>query len=261
VCTLVAYTRSLPGLPLVVAANRDEFYGRPTNGPVLLAENPRVFGGRDLLAGGTWFCTNELGLVVGTLNRRTGEPPDPSRASRGALCVELARAGSAREAAAHLARLAPREHNPFNVLVADRDAAFVAQNRETETIVEELPPGTHLLTNLNLNDSTCQRISRSSQRFQDVATEFVRSRDAAGLVTGLRTVLADHLTVLDDRDPTDQLCIHTAQYGTRSSTIVLLDDAGGLGYLHAPGPPCRRAHRRLALPWATDGSGHVAPGF
>ena len=56
VCTLAIYTRVLPGLPLVVAANRDEFYARPASGPTLLASEPRIVGGRDLLAGGTWLA-------------------------------------------------------------------------------------------------------------------------------------------------------------------------------------------------------------
>jgi uncharacterized protein with NRDE domain len=249
VCTLAVFTRSLPGLPLVVAANRDEAYARPATAPILLAERPRVLGGRDLVAGGTWFCASERGMVVGILNRRTGEPPDPTRASRGDLCLELARTGSVAEAAALLADVPPERHNPFNVLVADAERAFVAQNRSSATVVEELPPGTHLLTNLNLNDATCPRISRSSQRFEEIGARYAACRDTSALVGGLRTLLADHLTALDDRQPTDQLCIHTPQYGTRSSTIAFLDDAGALTYLHASGPPCLRSHRRMHLPW------------
>ncbi|HZR83230.1 MAG TPA: NRDE family protein [Candidatus Binatia bacterium] len=257
-CTLAVYTRSLPGLPLVVAANRDEFYARPATGPLLLAEEPRVLGGRDLVAGGSWLCVSERELVVGVLNRRTGEPPDPARASRGALCLELARASSAAEAAERLADVPPRLHNPFNVLVADRGRAFVAQNRDAGTVVEELPAGTHLLTNLNLNDSTCSRISRSARRFAEVGERFAETGDASELVGGLRAVLADHLTALDDRQPTDQLCIHTALYGTRSSTILLAPDVGPLLYLHASGPPCRRPHRRIPLPWNAPGGGRGA---
>jgi uncharacterized protein with NRDE domain len=250
VCTLAVYTRSLPGLPLVVAANRDEFYARAATGPTMLAQDPRVVGGRDLVAGGSWLCVTEDRLVVGVLNRRTDEGPDPSRRSRGALCIELARTRSARRAAEMLAGVPPREHNPFNILVADRDEAFVAQNRSEATVVEQLAPGTHLLTNLNLNDATCQRISRSSRRFADVASRFIARGDRSEIVSGLRTVLADHLTALDDRQPTDQLCIHTPLYGTRSSSIVLLEEDGATALLHAPGPPCRRPHRRVPLPWS-----------
>lgn len=248
-CTLAVFTRTLPGLPLVVAANRDEFYARPAEGPTVLAAEPLVVGGRDLVAGGSWLATSAHGLVVGILNRRTGEAPDPARASRGALCVALARAHDVAEAHATLSTLRHDEHNPFNVLVADRTRALVAQNRDGGMVLHELAPGTHLLTNLDLNDGTCQRISRSSQRFQTLATGFAESGDRSELVAGLHTVLGDHLTALDDRAPTDQLCIHTEAFGTRSSSILIADDAGRMDFLHASAAPCRGAYRRIPLPW------------
>ena len=248
-CTLAVFTRTLPGLPLVVAANRDEFYARPAEGPRVLATAPLVVGGRDLVAGGSWLATGENGLVVGILNRRTGEPPDATRASRGALCVALARLDAVQSAVDLLSALRVDEHNPFNVLVADRTRAVVAQNRSDGMALHELLPGTHLLTNLDLNDATCQRISRSSQRFQSLAADHARTVDRSALVAGLHAVLGDHLTAMDDRAPTDQLCIHTEAFGTRSSSILVMDDSGRLDFLHASAAPCRGAYRRIALPW------------
>ena len=248
-CTLAVFTRTLPGLPLVVAANRDEFYARPAEGPRVLATEPLVVGGRDLVAGGSWLSTGENGLVVGILNRRTGEPPDATRASRGALCVALARLDAVQAAVDLLSSLRVDEHNPFNVLVADRTRAVVAQNRSDGMALHELLPGTHLLTNLDLNDATCQRISRSSQRFQSLAADHARTVDRSALVAGLHAVLGDHLTAMDDRAPTDQLCIHTEAFGTRSSSILVMDDSGRLDFLHASAAPCRGAYRRIALPW------------
>lgn len=248
-CTLALFSRVLPDLPLVVAANRDEFLARPTAPPGLLHRAPPVFGGRDLVAGGSWLCVRETGLVVGVLNRRTGAGPDPARRSRGALCVELARSDSAAEAARRLGRVPGEEHNPFNLLVADAHSAFVGQNRGGRTVVEELAPGTHLLTNLDLNDSTCPRISHSSRHFLAVGERYVADRDRENLLHGLREVLSDHLTAVDDRKPTDQICIHADGYGTRSSTLVLVDVESRPQLFHADGPPCRTPHERLALPW------------
>ena len=248
-CTLAIFHRTLDDLPLVVAANRDEFYGRPATAPVVLGHDPLAVGGRDLVAGGSWLALNQLGLVVGVLNRRTDAAPDPSRESRGTLCVELARSSSARQAAELLRAVAPARHNPFNILVADRTSAFVAQNRERGTHVQELEPGTHVLTNLDLNDQTCPRISRSARSFAAVAERYAAGRDTSALLAGLRRVLADHAAVLDERSPTDHLCIHTPQYGTRSSSILLADAGTHARFFHAPGPPCRSAYRRVALPW------------
>ncbi|MCA9563071.1 MAG: NRDE family protein, partial [Myxococcales bacterium] len=54
-CTLLISFQNHPVAPLVVAANRDELYARPTSTPVVLRDNPRAIGGKDLRFGGSWF--------------------------------------------------------------------------------------------------------------------------------------------------------------------------------------------------------------
>ena len=209
-----------------------------------------MVGGRDLVAGGSWLATSEHGVVVGIPNRRTAEPPDPSRASRGARRASLARAGSVAAAVEILNALDPLVHNPFNVLVADRQRAVVRRTAPTAWRLQELPPGTHLLTNLDLNDPDLAGGSRARpQRFQQPAESYVQSRDRSALLSGLHAVLGDHQTALDDRAPTDQLCIHTEAFGTRSSSVLLADAGSRFDFLHASGAPCRGAYRRIALPW------------
>ncbi len=247
-CTLAVYTDTWSDLPLVVAANRDEFYERPAVAPQRLGGGD-AFGGRDLRAGGSWLAVGRHGLVVGVLNRRTEAPPDPSCSSRGALCVALAEQTSMDGAINLLRDQRPTRYNPFNLLIADRRCAVVAQNRADELSIEVLEPGLHLLTNLDLNDIECQRISRSTHRFAELVPRYEASRDRAKLVDDLHLILADHHIALDDRKPTDQLCIHTNQYGTRSSSLISLDDHGDVRFLHAPGPPCRTAYGRVELPW------------
>jgi uncharacterized protein with NRDE domain len=247
VCTLAIYHRHLPGLPVLVAANRDEFLARPTRSPMVLETSPRITGGRDEVAGGSWLTLSEQGLIVGVLNRRTPRAAEPERRSRGELCLELARCPDAAAAAKLLAATPTERHNPFNILVADRARAFVAQNRRQGMVVEELEPGLHVLTNLDLDDHECSRISHSWQHFEASGESFRRTPDRSALLSSLRRVLADHRTAVDDRQPTDQLCIHTPAYGTRSSSMILLDDNGTQKYFHAAGAPCRTPFRRVAL--------------
>src|SRR5262249_41577453 len=122
VCTLAVFHRVFPAYPLVVAANRDEFLARPAAPPARLPELAGgAGGGRDLLAGGTWLGLAEPGLVAGMLNRRGSALPDPTRRSRGLLCLELLGATGARAAAASLRDEPPRRYNSFNLLVADRE--------------------------------------------------------------------------------------------------------------------------------------------
>ncbi|MFP6663394.1 MAG: NRDE family protein [Deltaproteobacteria bacterium] len=246
-CTLAIYHRYLPGLPVLVAANRDEFLARPTRGPMVLETMPQIIGGRDEVAGGSWLTLSEHGLIVGVLNRRTPRAADPALRSRGELCLELARCPDATAAAKLLAATPTDRHNPFNILVADTTRAFVAQNRRAGMDVEELAPGLHVLTNLDLDDHECTRISHSWQHFEATGEAFCRAADRSALLSSLRRVLADHRTAVDDRQPTDQLCIHTSVYGTRSSSIILIDDKGEKQYFHAAGAPCRTPYRKIAL--------------
>ena len=80
--------KGVPGYPIIVVANRDEYYDRPTQGPHQLAHTPAIWGGRDTRAGGTWLGVNTYGLAIGLTNRRIREDQenDPQRRSA-VFCV------------------------------------------------------------------------------------------------------------------------------------------------------------------------------
>jgi len=251
VCTLAVYHRVFPARPLVVAANRDEYLDRAAAPPVLLrSAPPRAVGGRDLVAGGTWLGVGETGLVAGLLNRRSGMPPDPACRSRGLLCLDMLGSRTAEEAAARVAAEPAGRYNPFNLLVADpRDAFVAAQGVGDAPAVTRLPPGLHLLTNLEVNDPTCPRIAASHGKFCDAGDAFARDGDEAAFVARLQTVLADHETALDPRGP-GSLCVHVDTFGTRSSSVIVVPPEGhGARCFFADGPPCRTALAEVALPF------------
>ncbi|MGH0029521.1 MAG: NRDE family protein, partial [Myxococcota bacterium] len=89
-CTLIVLHRCFEAAPLVVAANRDEYLDRPTEGPALRETargDGRVVAPRDARAGGTWLGLNENGLFAAITNRRC-ESPDPDRRSRGLIVMD-----------------------------------------------------------------------------------------------------------------------------------------------------------------------------
>ena len=96
-CTLIIGRDLVARGSVLVAANRDEDPARPTDPPGVLSESPRVVGGRDRRAGGTWLAVREARAVVAILNRRdrSGEPAPAARgrSSRGMLALEVAGAG------------------------------------------------------------------------------------------------------------------------------------------------------------------------
>src|SRR4030095_13323027 len=96
-CLLAVQYKSVPEAPILVAANREEAYDRPSLVPSIQPGKPRVLAGIDAKAGGTWLGVNQNGLFVGACNRPKLMPPVSAR-SRGLLCRDLLRANSARHA-------------------------------------------------------------------------------------------------------------------------------------------------------------------
>jgi len=113
VCLLIVLSRTHPDLPLVVGANRDELFERPAVPMTVLRErDPRILGGRDELAGGTWLAVNEHGVVAGLTNRPMPDGRDLTKRSRGDLPLFLAEHTSAADAAAAAtATLRPSGYN------------------------------------------------------------------------------------------------------------------------------------------------------
>jgi uncharacterized protein with NRDE domain len=241
VCTLAIYVRTVAGYPLVVAANRDEFFSRPASTPRLLDEEANIFGGRDDVAGGTWLAVNGSGVVAALLNRRSDRPPDPSRRSRGLLCLSMLRMSTAAQARGGLSHERGEAYNPFNLLVADREQAWIATNKGVSISIQDLMSGLHLVTNLDLNDPTCPRIAASYRLFAELLGDGAPRAPTPEFCDRLRQILAAHDTPLDPRGGSvgDSLCMHGAEYGTRSSTLLFLDDANRWTYLHANDAPCR----------------------
>ena len=88
-CTLIAIHRRVPGSPLVIAANRDEYLDRPSEGPRLRRVGDSwAVTPLDLRAGGSWLGVNARGVFAALTNVRT-DAPDPSRKSRGMVVMDV----------------------------------------------------------------------------------------------------------------------------------------------------------------------------
>jgi uncharacterized protein with NRDE domain len=254
-CTLAIYFKTFADYPVVVAANRDEYLARPALPPVALGDRPHIVGGKDLVAGGTWLGLNEHGLVAGLLNRRRadGIENDPALRSRGTLCLEALQHATAAAATRFVERQRGADYNPFNLLIASRDDAFVAYNRNGLIEVVSLNPGLHLLTNLDVNDVECPRISRSYSRFEQLAAREDFARDPVAMHGELGLLLTDHSTQLDPRNGRpNSLCLHLGDYGTRSSSLIFVGrKAGQVAHFFAPGPPCTASYDHAIVPQAS----------
>ncbi|MGH7806199.1 MAG: NRDE family protein [Candidatus Binatia bacterium] len=244
-CTLAVYSRSFREYPLVIAANRDEFYDRESLEPALLPGELAVYCGRDGIHSGTWLGVNAAGVAAALLNRRTQNPPDPRRRSRGLLCMEALAHRTAGSAAAALSVMSTADYNPFNLLIADAEDVWIVSNPSSRLLRTRLQPGLHLLTNLDVDDPECPRIAASTQRFAALVPAEAEEGGADEIVARLQSVLSSHDIALDPRDAVlgNGLCVHLETFGTRSSTILLLDRHGKWTYRHCSSAPCRGHYR------------------
>lgn len=227
-CTLIVLHRCVRGAPLVAAANRDEFFARPAEGPAIraLADGP-IAAPLDREAGGTWLGVNASGLFAGILNRPSGKR-DPERRSRGLLVLDALRARTAAEAAKSLRSLPRGAYNPFTLFVGDgRDAFTVVYEDRAE--LRELAPGPHVLCNGDLDARDLPKVARLFERIDPLVSEPIK-------------VVADALTAVcrgHEPDPRQSVCVHAGAYGTRSSAVLALSErADDQMYRFADGPPC-----------------------
>lgn len=136
---LVAW-RSHPTLPLIVAANRDEFRARPSV-PLHRWPHAPIIAGRDTLAGGTWLAVRHDGAFAAVTNIREPGAPVGSR-SRGDIPLAVLAAPSIAEGISQLDLAA---FSGFHIIAADGEGLWHASNRgEGPT---RLPPGVYGISN------------------------------------------------------------------------------------------------------------------
>src|SRR5262245_59800815 len=146
-CLLAIQYKSVPEAPILVAANREEAYDRPSLVPAIQPGKPRVLSGVDAKAGGTWLGVNQKGLFVGACNRLKAAPPVSPR-SRGILCRDLLRANSARHAVdMALEELSASKYDGVNFVIADAESGWCVHGGDDPNVVE-LDDGLNIVSNM-----------------------------------------------------------------------------------------------------------------
>ena len=232
-CFLVFSYAQHPRYRLVLAANRDEFYDRPTAPAAFWDDAPDVLAGRDLKGGGTWMGITRTGRFAALTNYRDPASIRSDAPTRGALVANfLTGTASPRAYLEHLRPEAAR-YNGFNLLVADADNLLYFNNQTLE--IQTLAPGLYGLSN-HLLDTPWPKVMRGKARLADLVAP-----DEAD-VEALLALLADDDLAPDDRLPDtgvgtswervlSSIFIKSENYGTRSSSIVLVDYAGHVTFV------------------------------
>jgi uncharacterized protein with NRDE domain len=240
-CTIAILVDVVAGAPLVIAANRDETYARPTRPAESLGD--RIAGGVDVLSGGTWLAIRRDGRFATVTNQQTMAPEPPGLRSRGLAVRELA---AAADQDGYVAALDPTRYASMNLVWGDADGVSVAYARREGVLeIEPLARGIHVLCNDRLGSRGFPRGARLHQAIANAPLSWPE------LLPALQTALADHTR--EDPPPSrlptkvarelTATCIHTALYGTRSSTIIAARPGQTLAYLYADGSPCTAPFR------------------
>jgi uncharacterized protein with NRDE domain len=224
-CLLAILHRVCHDAPLVIGANREEFYARGGDPPRRLDDLDAV-AGVDPTHGGTWLGVNARGVLIAVTNRPKSIVPATPR-SRGLLARELLRYNSAVEAASAAAR--DLDGGPYagcNFFCADQEAATVIQAGDWLR-VRPLPPGIHVLSNRDLNDPTDYRVG--------FASEWLAGRD----LSSAQLAVAALMRLCRQREPAGApMCFRHERRGSVSSSILALrPELQESLYLHAQGPP------------------------
>jgi uncharacterized protein with NRDE domain len=242
-CTIAILIDVVGGAPIVLAANRDELYARPTLGPRVLDPHSQIVGGLDLLSGGTWLAVRPDGQFAAVTNQVALAIPPLGLRSRGLAVMELA---AADDPEAYAAAIDARQYASMNLVWRDRRGVAVGYGRREEGTfeIERLGRGIHVLCNDRLGAPGFPRGVRLQRALEalplDKGVAALREPIARALADHTRESLADtppsHLRPELARELT-ATCIHSPEYGTRSATILAVGD-GVLSYDVADGPAC-----------------------
>ena len=230
-CLIYIAWRRHPRHRLVVAANRDEFHARPALPAHWWDDAPGVLAGRDLEAGGTWMGVTSGGRFAAITNFRGPSPYRAGAPSRGALVSEFL-AGDA-SAPEYLGRIVQEGHryNGFSLLAMDGDTLAFASNRSRG--VARLAPGVYGLSN-HLLDTPWPKVTGGKAELERLLDgPEVRASDLLALLAPDDPRHEEASAADTESDPgsmrwRSSRFILGGDYGTRTSTVALLD-AGGAG--------------------------------
>ncbi|MEZ4827105.1 MAG: NRDE family protein [Bacteroidia bacterium] len=245
-CLILFAWQAHDRFPLIVAANRDEFYARPTQRAHWWEDHPAILAGKDLLAGGTWLGVSDTGRFSAVTNFREPHNIKADAPSRGALVSDFL--GSSVSSPAYMDQLSARGagYNGFNLLTFDGKSMGWYSNRAEKPL--PLTGGIYGLSNHLLNTSWPKVEKGMNMLKQTIDQKDFPDREE------LFHFLADEALAPDENLPQtgvskewekrlSAICIKSPEYGTRVSTVVMIDREGHVFFeerAHVPeGSPAR----------------------
>ncbi len=226
-CLILFAYKAHPEYPLIVAANRDEYYARPTAAADFWDDDSGILGGRDLEKGGTWLGITRRGRFAAVTNYREPHLHKENTNSRGLLVSDYLRGQES--ATTYVERISRKadHYSGFNLVVGDWQHLTYCSNRTREAPL--LEPGIYGISN-GLLDTPWPKVARGKETLQAAINQSTVKPEA------LLNLLVDDTQATDDALPEtgvglvmerlfSPIFITSPAYGTRSSTVVLVNQA------------------------------------
>lgn len=233
-CTIVIGFQQHPEYPLIVAANRDEFYDRPTEKASFWKEHPQLLAGRDLQSGGTWLGVNKSGRFSALTNYRNMQSIRQNAPSRGHLVLSTLLQPNQDQSTNNLKEIASKafNYNGFNLVTGTIHQLHYYSNIENQ--IRLLKPGIYVLSNELLN-SPWPKAERARQRFTELITQnqiddpslfsMMADKETFPLEKLPKTGLSEEMEVR-----LSSTFIHSDGYGTRNTTILKTSQSGQIHF-------------------------------
>ena len=241
-CLILLAWQAHPDYPLVVAANRDEFFARPSAPAGFWKETPEILAGRDLQAGGTWLGISRRRRFSALTNYREGGKQRVDVPSRGALVTDFLAGESDPET--YLEALSRRgaDYNGFNLFVGDGRRLGYYSNRDSGT--RWLSPGIYGLSN-HLLDTPWPKLSLAKTAFAEALTQLPASAPFFELLADQEIIPDTHLpetgVPLEWERILSAIFVNSPDYGTRASTLLTMHRSGQITLIE-------RSYGRGAMP-------------
>lgn len=225
-CIILFAYKAHPKYNLVLAANRDEYFARPSASAAFWKDAPDILAGRDLDHGGTWLGVTREGRFAAVTNFRDALAIKKDAPSRGFLVSDFLRSTQSPEDYVAKTASHSEDHNGFNLIVGDKRGLYYQSNRYPDT--KELTPGVYGLSN-HLLDTPWPKVEKGKQALSELV------RQGAEIAPEVVfEILADRTQADDDLLPRtgisleyeralSSVFISTPEYGTRSSMLLLID--------------------------------------
>ena len=234
-CLVAIAYRLHPRWPLVLIANRDEAHARASAPADFDPDAPHVYGGRDLVAGGSWLQVSTHGRLAAVTNVRRGLVPEQAERSRGWLVRDFVRGHADAVTFADALQPQARAYGRFNLLLWDGEALAFASN-VPEPVAMPVAPGLHAMSN-GAFDAAWPKTAHATRALAAWLAGAGATADPAAspeTLAPLFDALADDSPAPDDRLPDTGVglalerrlspaFIRDPVYGTRCSSVVLAD--------------------------------------